>query len=108
MAIYHNTSFYEDNLQKRYCNNCFKEFITGEELATTVPYIVCPYCGSSANEVVAGTDDDMTRALDLGCTGIYFHKKNNAYYDVCIVCRERLTRKNIHHQSCCKKCAERQ
>lgn len=107
MAKNIHTNYYEDNLERRHCYNCFKDFIVGEELATTVNEIYCPYCGQTENSWSSRTDEDNLEEMQLGCLGIYFHKENGEYFEQCFVCRKRINKDNIGtREGTCKGCEE--
>lgn len=70
MSRHIHTNYYQDNLDKRVCPACHKQFIVGEVLAQGCN-ILCPYCGS--NDVLEYALVDSEDALEaLGCGGIYF------------------------------------
>ena len=103
MSLHIHSDYYQDELEIRYCISCMKTFIVGKELTQTAD-IYCPYCSSKKSEAVAWLDDEAS-LQELGCAGIYFFKENGEYYDRCVLCRERLTSKNIKHQALCINCA---
>ena len=93
--------YYQDILETRYCLGCQKRFIVGEELAKCVPAVICPYCGSSNNEAVSWSVED------LGCGSIGFHKNSNRHYDRCLICGTELNRENIAAECICMTCEAR-
>lgn len=105
MSIRIHSDYYQDNLEKRHCNNCIKTFIVGEELSKTVPVIRCPYCSSENNEAVTWSNEEILD--DLGCLGIYFHKNKKDYYSRCVLCRGVLTKDNLKHENLCKDCGNK-
>ena len=101
MSIHIHSDYYHDTLETRYCLDCQKRFVVGEELAKSVRTVLCPYCGSSRNEAVAWWEDEDD---ELGCAGISFRKADGLYYDRCLFCDCKLTSVNTAIEAVCKAC----
>lgn len=106
MAKHYHSDFYQDNLKKIYCKNCFKEFIVGEELSVHTKKLTCPYCQSDNVGIEAISDDESTENLGMGCLGLYFHRKNDDIYDRCFRCKDRITKENVLHSGACSNCCK--
>ena len=102
MSVHIHTDYHLDILEKRYCKSCQKAFIVGEELRASVVMVFCPYCLSSNNTVEASCDEDLL--AELGCLAICFNKTGNNYYDICILCEERLTEDVVASPGLCQSC----
>jgi len=103
VSIHIHSDYYIDTLEKRYCLNCQKAFIVGEELSKTVNPVRCSYCISDSTEVTAYCNKDFV--YEFGCMALYFHKTDDEYYDVCLFCGKRLDKDTVAIQSACKNCS---
>lgn len=95
--LVHN-DYYRDKLEKRYCHDCHKTFIIGEELRKAVSCIACPYCQKVNTEAFVWSDEE------LGCVGIYFFKTENNYYNRCCICNNKLNTENMKIPDLCVDC----
>lgn len=70
----------DDYLQRRFCIDCDKSFVTGnnltKEIEDTGRELFCPYCGSHNNLMVA-QEDEESHSEDLGCIGISYISNDN-------------------------------